>query len=387
VAIEHARLFDAATRNAAQYQALLEVSGAVSSTLDVDRVLDLVVDRCRTLLGVAAVGVMRVDRQTGVVSYERGRGLSTEFIASLRMRLGEGTIGRAIEQRVPAWSEDVLNDPALAISAEARGLVEREGFCAVLSVPLLTKGDSHGAVAAYWWEPHTPSAEEISIMTALAGQAATALDNARLFAQERDRKASLSSLLEINKKIGALVAPESLLTSIAEEAARLLGVDNAGFRLLDGDDLVVAGLAGSAGQTMLRPRIKVGESLTGKVLASGQALMCELATSDMLPEHLAADQQLGYTHYLGVPLLVGERAIGVLTFRGRRAFTAREQEVLRTIQARHRPEHVAHGPSDHRIQGKTGRHKDEEEQVHGGRTLPTARRNAIIFFSLSILVG
>jgi GAF domain-containing protein/CheY-like chemotaxis protein len=331
VAIEHARLFDEATRNAAQYQALLEVSGAVSSTLDVDRVLDLVVDRCRTLLGVAAVGVMRVDRETGAVSCERGRGLSTEFIASLRMRLGEGTIGRAIEQRVPAWSEDVLNDPALAISAEARGLVEREGFCAALSVPLLTKGDSHGAVAAYWWEPHTPSAEEISIMTALAGQAATALDNARLFAQERDRKASLSSLLEINKKIGALVAPESLLTSIAEEAARLLGVDNAGFRLLDGDDLVVAGLAGSAGQTMLRPRIKVGESLTGKVLASGQALMCELATSDMLPEHLAADQQLGYTHYLGVPLLVGERAIGVLTFRGRRAFTAREQELGETF--------------------------------------------------------
>jgi GAF domain-containing protein/CheY-like chemotaxis protein len=331
VALEHARLFDEATRNAAQYQALLEVSGAVSSTLDVDRVLDLVVDRCRALLGVAAVGVMRVDRETGVVSYERGRGLSSEFIASLRMRLGEGTTGRAIEQRVPVWSEDVLKDPALAINPEARGLIEREGYRAVLSVPLLTKGDAHGAVAAYWWEPHAPSAEEISIMTALAGQAATALDNARLFAQERDRKASLSSLLEINKKIGALVAPESLLTSIAEEAARLLEVDNAGFRLVDGEDLVVAGLAGTAAQTMIRPRIKVGESLTGRVLATGQALMCELEASGLLADHLAADQRLGYTHYLGVPLMVGERAIGVLTFRGRRPFTAREQELGETF--------------------------------------------------------
>jgi GAF domain-containing protein/CheY-like chemotaxis protein len=331
VALEHARLFDEATRNAAQYQALLEVSGAVSSTLDVDRVLDLVVDRCRALLGVAAVGVMRVDRETGVVAYERGRGLSNEFIASLRMRLGEGTTGRAIEQRVPVWSEDVLNDPALAINTEARGLIEREGYRAVLSVPLLTKGDAHGAVAAYWWEPHTPSAEEISIMTAFAGQAATALDNARLFAQERDRKASLSSLLEINKKIGALAAPESLLISIAEEAARLLDVDNAGFRLLDGDDLVVAGLAGTAAQTMIRPRIKVGESLTGRVLASGQALMCELEASGLLADHLAAGERLGYTHYLGVPLMVGERAIGVLTFRGRRPFTAREQELAETF--------------------------------------------------------
>jgi GAF domain-containing protein len=161
VALEHARLFDEATRNAARYQALLEVSAAVSSTLEVDRVLDLVVDRCRALLGVAAVGVMQVDRNTGVLTYERGRGLSREFIATLRMRLGEGTTGRAVEERVPVWSEDILNDPALAISAEARALIEREGYRAVLSVPLLTKGAAQGAIAAYWWEPHTPSAEEI----------------------------------------------------------------------------------------------------------------------------------------------------------------------------------------------------------------------------------
>ena len=75
----------------------------------------------------------------------------------------------------------------------------------------------------------------------------------------------------------------------------------------------------------------VGESLTGRVFASGQALMCELAASGMLADHLAADQRLGYTHYLGVPLLVGERAIGVLTFRGRRPFTAREQELAETF--------------------------------------------------------
>ena len=337
VALEHARLFDEATRNAAQYQALLEVSGAVSSTLDVDRVLDLVLDRCQALLGVAAVGVMRIDRETGLVAYERGRGLSTAFTSSFRMRVGEGTTGRAIEERVPVWSEDVLHDPAVALDQEARALIQREGYRAVLSVPMLTKGelhgtgDAHGAIAAYWWEPHTPSAAEISIMTALAGQAATALDNARLFGQERDRKASLSSLLEINKKIGALATPESLLTSIAEEAARLLDVDNAGFRLLEGDDLVVAGLAGTAGQSMLRARIKVGESLTGRVFTSGQALMCELEESGVLADHLAADRDLGYTHYLGVPLMVGERAIGVLTFRGRRAFTAREQELGETF--------------------------------------------------------
>jgi len=331
VAIEHARLFAEATQNAAQYHALFEVSGVVSSTLEVDRVLDLVVDRCRALLAVAGVGVFRFDRTTEVLAYERGLGLSTEFMVAHGIRLGEGTTGRAVQQRQPVWSADVLNDPAMMITPETRLHVEREGYRAVLSVPLVSKGDVLGVLAAYWWEPHTPSASEISVMTGLGGQAALALDNARLFALERDRQASLSSLLEVNKKIGALAAPESLMTSIAEEAARLLGLDNAGLRLLDGDDLVVAGLAGTARETMKRARIQVGESLTGKVFASGQTLMCEIAGSDMLPDHRTAEERLGHTHYLGVPLLVGERAIGVLTFRAGRPFTAREQDLAETF--------------------------------------------------------
>ncbi|HKW92137.1 MAG TPA: GAF domain-containing protein, partial [Methylomirabilota bacterium] len=328
VAIEHARLFAEATRNAAQYQALFEVSGVVSSTLEVDRVLDLIVDRCRALLGVAGLGVFRYERSTELITYERGVGLSREFMTSLQVRLGEGTTGRAVHEREPVWSQDVLNDPALSISPATRAHVEREGYRAVLSVPLLSKGEVHGALAAYWWEPHSPSANEISIMTALAGQAAVALDNARLFAEERDRQASLSSLLEINKKIGALATPQSLLVSIAEEAARLLRVDNAGFRLVDGEELVVAGLAGSAHVTLSQERVKIEESLSGAVLKSGQTLMCELEDPHVVRDQLVvAARRLGYTHFLGIPLVVGERSTGVFVFLGRRPFAAREQEL------------------------------------------------------------
>jgi len=59
---------------------------------------------------------------------------------------------------------------------------------------------------------------------------------------------------------------------------RLLDLDNAGFRLLEGDELVVAGLAGSAPATMLKARIKVGESLAGRVVAEGIAIIGPLDT-------------------------------------------------------------------------------------------------------------
>src|SRR5207249_113314 len=75
-------------------------------------------------------------------------------------------------------------------------------------------------------------------------------------------------------------------------------------------------------------RIKAGQSLTGKVLAAGHTLVLDVeAVTDVPAAELAAIRRLGYTTFLGVPLKIGGRAIGVLTFRARRPFSARDREL------------------------------------------------------------
>ena len=269
--------------------------------------------------------------------------------------MGEGTAGRALRERSPVWTADILNDPAIPLSTDTRILVEREGYRGVLSVPIFIKGEPYGGLTVFWWQPHAVSAAEIEVMTALGGQAAVAIENARLFADERSGRASLSALLEVNKKIGLLAPTDTLLTGVAEEAMRLLDVDNAGFRLLDGDELVVAGLAGTAPATMLRPRIKVGESLTGRAVAEGRAIVGHLDTlPGLVPEHLAADRRLGYTHFMGLPLRVGERIIGVLTFRARRAFSRRDQEIAEAFAGRPRSPSSTRGSTARRRSRPSG---------------------------------
>jgi len=327
IAIDNAQLFTEAQQSAARYRVLFEVSGALASSLELDQILDIIVERCQGLTDAAAVGIFRAEPDTGLLTYARATGVSIEFLRGLRLRVGEGTAGRAIRERSPVWTADILNDPAIPLSTDTRILVEREGYRGVLSVPIFIKGEPYGGLTVYWWQPHPVSAAEIEVMTALGGQAAVAIENARLFADERSGRASLSALLEVNKKIGLLSPTDTLLTGVAEEAMRLLDVDNAGFRLLEGDELVVAGLAGTAPATMLKPRIKVGESLSGRAVAEGRAVVGHLDTlPGLMPEHLAADRRLGYTHFMGLPLRVGDRIIGVLTFRARRAFS-RDQEV------------------------------------------------------------
>src|SRR5262249_53084563 len=136
VAMDNARLYAEAQHSAGEGQALFEVAGLVGSTLDIERIIELIVDRCRVLLAVAAVGIWKLDRETGRLRYHHGAGFSSRSMEAFELRVGEGTTGRAVLDRAPVWSRDVLGDPAITISPETRAGVEREGYRAVLSVPL-----------------------------------------------------------------------------------------------------------------------------------------------------------------------------------------------------------------------------------------------------------
>jgi GAF domain-containing protein len=66
--------------------------------------------------------------------------------------------------------------------------------------------------------------ETLQLLEAIAYQVGLAVGRASLFVEERARRAHLAALLEINTKNGALAPTDALLSSIADEAARLLGV-------------------------------------------------------------------------------------------------------------------------------------------------------------------
>jgi GAF domain-containing protein/ActR/RegA family two-component response regulator len=126
--------------------------------------------------------------------------------------------------------------------------------------------------------------------------------------------ASLRALGDVAVRLAALAKTDALLQSLPGEAARLLGVDRAVFRLLEEDELVLSAAADPEDAHAFRPRIRVGDGVAGHVLAQDRAVVIRLDTppDDLLPEAIVAWQRRPATHALGLPVRCGTRATGVL---------------------------------------------------------------------------
>jgi len=318
VSSDFARNLDRARR----LEAIRVVTAEIARELDLGTLLNLIIERAIGLVGSEHGRIWLWD-ETDRRLTPRAPTQSEEFIHEVAVRLGESVVGTVAERGRGIIVNDYVDSP-LAHPV----LVKRTLCAAIVAEPLLYRGRLLGVITAYDGTPGRAFTEDDrAVLTLFAGQAAIAIENARLFEESARRGRRLSAILDVTKRLARGLDLPAMLTSIVEEAMRLFEVDNAGFRLLEGDDLVLAGVAGHAGAAMPRPRIKIGQSLSGKVVELGRTIRCDFASSHLVPESAAAAQALGYTHFLGVPLRVGERTIGVLSFRARRPFTAPDQEL------------------------------------------------------------
>ena len=133
--------------------------------------------------------------------------------------------------------------------------------------------------------------------------------------EARTREGRLESLVEISGELSRMQELDSLLGRIADACGRLVSTDWVGFRLVDGDELVVAGTLDGT-RMQVKPRIKIGESLAGRVASTGRALLLRDPANhpDLDPEHAATMRRLGYRGLLTVPAKIGDRVVGVLSF-------------------------------------------------------------------------
>jgi GAF domain-containing protein len=334
VALDNARLYEEARQSAAEARALFEVSRLIAATLDPERVLDVIVEKVRGLMGAPACGLFRLDAE-GALRYARGTGLSPEYLEELTVRLGEGTSGRSVVDGVPVWTTDLLGDPQVRLDARARALVAKEGFRAVLSVPVWVKDAPYGCLATYWWEPRSITPREVERLSALATLAAVALENARLYVELRENVGRLERLNEVNRAVSASLRLDEVLGQLAQATASLLAVPVVTLWVADEERRRLTRRAGVGDPELLaaipteRP---YGEGAIGWIAEHRRPLFDIPVGED--PRVLRAEKLLahGITSTSNVPVALGERLLGVLSIGARTAgISSAEVALLQTL--------------------------------------------------------
>ena len=318
VAVANARLYQEARDREAEARALFEVGRLISSTLDPDRVFDRIVERVLELMNVRACGIFRVEPD-GLLRYARGAGLSQEFTRELAVPLGEGTSGRSVSERRPVWTSEILGPDILRTDA-VRRLVEHEGYRAVLSVPILTQGAPFGCLATYWWEPHEPTAAEVQTLTSLATLAAVAIENARLYDATRRQVERLERLSHVNRAVSASLRLDDVLDEITRAAGTLCDAPLATVWLADEAEQVLLRRAFHGAKEIrdkLPARLAFGQGGVGAV-AERREVRLNVRVSDD-PQIVGREALLahGVRTFSGLPVMLGDRLLGVLAVSGR----------------------------------------------------------------------
>jgi GAF domain-containing protein len=203
IAIENVRLVselqgrtEQLARSVDELTALGEVSRALSSTLDLESVLNTIVSRASQLAGTSACSVYEYDEVTEEFRWRASANLDEEVAAvARRTPIGKGASAQArmVTTREPVQIADIRAEETYG--SPLRDVLLRTGVRAVLAVPLLRDDRLVGGLTVNRKTPGAFPPEVVELLKTFAAQSALAINNARLFREieEKSRQLEIAS--------------------------------------------------------------------------------------------------------------------------------------------------------------------------------------------------
>ena len=316
----------------ARLTALLRANQAVGSSLDLTHVLEEIVRQAAAISAAPIVRLFLLEEETQLLRGRVSVGFPLDVEGGLAIPV-EGTFsGQVAATGEPLAVADTRGDPRTYYPTH----VDKYGVVSYLGLPVKRQGRPFGVLVFNTPTPRTYATEEITYLRAFSDQAAIAIENARLFEEERLRRTQLETVRAITAEITRELDLPTVLRLITQRACELTGAGGGDLYLWnpDTDTLLPEAAYGQAVGRPKGPR-RLGEGVLGTVAQRREGVIVnDYRRSPWAhPRTLAAT---GITAVLTEPLLYGDRLLGVIgvdhSGEGR-AFTAQDQATLQLFAA------------------------------------------------------
>ncbi len=328
VIIENSRLYELERQRRQQLEGLQVTAAGINAELELDTLLRLVVDEAaRTFDAQASSLLMWNDDTCACAQCRCGALESAHQGAYLTIRASHGLSPEYIEnQRVlRSRVEDMqLRNPYRTLTIEdlARQplgdlpLIEREGLCSALAVPMVIGGQLEGTLVIYSKAVTRKfTSEEVDLAAVFANQAGIAIKNARLYAETRRRLDEVATLYSFAQKMSTSLDINEVLESSVASLKQVLHCRSANIWLADpaNQTLKIHVGAGLQDKWKNAARLQWGEGIVGRVASTGQPI--RVADTHQIDFHNEFHNEFfdpSVRSLLCVPLMVRERVIGAL---------------------------------------------------------------------------
>jgi signal transduction histidine kinase len=246
------------------------VEQAVTSSTDLNTILGLFVRQVIEQLHVDAVSVLLLNEQTQKLEYAAGEGFRTNALRFTNLDLGDGLAGKAAQRQKIIKIPNLVGFQDNPILAKA---ISGEDFTAYLGVPLVAKGLLCGVMEIFQRSAFVLDSDWLTFIETLAGQAAIAIDHARLLAMTQTHLRETEALYRVNQGLATSIEPLKLMKDVVTLLQRSFGYYYVQIyvREPDSGDFVVRAGSGQIGKKMIHQKYRLasGEGIVGYTAETG----------------------------------------------------------------------------------------------------------------------
>jgi PAS domain S-box-containing protein len=288
---------------AAQMEEVLKASLSLTANLELSDLLGRILEGALHLAHDAqAAHLFLYDSKLDQLSFGAGMPLENYQDRPFSMPRQNGLTYRVARRGEMIVVQNMRTDPLFA------GL-RWQG--AIIGLPLKIGQEVVGVMNVAYSTPREFSSSELNALRLLGDQAAVAIDSSRLFTAERTARVQAQALIEVARTFTTNLELGRLLQLILEQLARVVEYDSASIMLLVGDDLSIVAARGFDlhGEQTINLRLENLAHVREVVSECHPVVIADTSTD---PRWLRREAGMYIRCWLGLPLVVKDRVIGVL---------------------------------------------------------------------------
>ncbi|HDQ71611.1 MAG TPA: GAF domain-containing protein, partial [Chloroflexi bacterium] len=326
-AILNARQYEGEREGATQMAVVNQVARKVASILELDCLLQEIVNAIRQGFGYPHVAILLLDDPGDHLGHLTIAGDYEGYVSlDYKQRVGDGIIGYAAQKGETVLVNDVIRDARYVMGFDEIVPTQSE-----LSIPIKLLDHVIGVLDVQ--DAHLNAFDEMDeiALETLADQIAVAINNAQLYAAAQSQAERLAVVNRIARAAGSTLHPDELLETVHYEISTVLDADVFFIATYEEEDesLVFRFLIGD--ETYTPPfRKPLGEGWASYVVTHKAPLLVRDYDREryQLPKPEVWGSDGIATSWLGVPMLIGERVIGVVCLQSYRPEVYGEEELL-----------------------------------------------------------